>query len=110
MKSKRIFLSLSLVLILTIFSIVPISAKSKIKSKSVTINASAATIQIGDVIKLSAIMKPLNSTDTIKWASSDKNIANVNKYGVVTGIAEGTVTITAKTSSKKNATSKISVV
>jgi hypothetical protein len=72
-------------------------------------NTNSVTIGIGDVVTLSAITKPTNSTDTLKWSTSDKKIATVNKYGVVTALQEGSVTITVKTSSKKQAKCKIEV-
>lgn len=84
-------------------------ASPKIRSKSITLNVERATIGIGDIITLNGVMKPVNSTDSIKWSSSNKKVATVNKYGVVTAIGEGSVAITAKTSSKKKATCNVTV-
>ncbi len=85
------------------------AAKNTIKSKSVAINASAVTLAVADIATLTAIMKPINSTDTLTWSSSNKSIATVNKYGVVTAVAEGSATISVKTSSKKTAKCEVTV-
>ena len=53
-------------------------------------------VAVGGKLKLIAAVQPANATDqTVTWTSSDKSIAKVNKNGAVTGVAEGTVTITA---------------
>lgn len=102
----------ALVLMLAIISTVcltDIDAKTKIKSKSVKINAPSVTLSIGDIATLSAVMKPTNSTDKLKWSSSDENVATVNSYGVVTAVAEGSASITVKTSSNKTAKCAVTV-
>ncbi len=108
-KEKRylsLFLIICIACIGTVFSV---DASPKIKSKSVALNVGKATIGTGDIITLDAVMKPINSTDTIKWSSSNTKVATVNKYGVVTGVGEGKATITAKTSSKKKAKCVVTV-
>ena len=52
--------------------------------------------------KLSPKVLPSNSTDNIKYTSSDATIATVDKDGTVTGKKTGTVLITAKTDSGKS--------
>ena len=53
-------------------------------------------VAVGGKLKLIAAVQPNNATDqTVTWTSSDKSIAKVNQKGAVTGVAEGTVTITA---------------
>lgn len=47
---------------------------------------------------------------TVTWVSSDENVATVDENGVVTGVAEGTVTITATTGTGDYATVTVSVV
>ena len=54
-------------------------------------------------------MKPAKSTDTLKWSSSNKKVAKVDKYGKVTAVKKGTATITVKTSSGKKAACRITV-
>lgn len=57
---------------------------------------SSKTIQIGDTVKLTATISPYGAADSsdIVWTSSDPSVATV-KDGVVTGISEGDVYITA---------------
>lgn len=86
------FLSLCLVAIL-IFSINPIHASAAIK-----INKTNATIYIGGTVKLEV----KGTTKYVMWKSSDKNVAKVSSSGVVKGVKEGSVTITATVGSGSN--------
>lgn len=69
-------------------------------TSGITINKTAETIMKGDTLQLTAAITPADSKDTILWETSDSSIATVDKNGLVTGIENGTVVITAK--SKKN--------
>ena len=61
----------------------------------VSISPATATVKIGSTIALTADVTPTDATNKdVTWSSSDDNIATVIN-GKVTGIAEGTVTITA---------------
>jgi uncharacterized protein YjdB len=71
------------------------SAKCKVTVKNPTINKKKASVCIGDSVTLSLT----GAQDTISWTSSDKKIAKVSSTGKVTGVAEGTATITATVSS-----------
>lgn len=77
---------------------------------AVTVSPATATVKVGDVVTLSATITPENATDkTITWSSSDDKIATV-EAGKVTGVAEGTATITATTKEGgKTATSTVTV-
>lgn len=108
-KVRKGAFSIVLIILLSLSIVSSIAAKSKIKAKSIALNVDTATISIGDVITLSAVMKPANSTDTVKWSSDNNSVATVNKYGVVTGVSKGTAIITAKTSSKKKASMSVTV-
>lgn len=59
-------------------------------------------IGIGKKSTLSVKMIPANANqlNTVTWTSSNEEIATVNEKGVVTGVAPGEVTITARTKSK----------
>lgn len=105
---KRIFAAILTITLLSV-SFCPIEAKTKIKSKAVTLNAAEVTLYVGNIATLTAIMQPVNSTDTLRWSSSDESVAEVNKYGVVTAKKEGAATITVKTSSKKTASCEVTV-
>ncbi len=56
------------------------------------------TLKTGDEVTLSAVVNVNGEAldgATVTWISSDDTIATVDKNGVVTGVAEGNVTITA---------------
>lgn len=53
---------------------------------------------INQTLQLSTTIEPSNTTDKkITWSSSDETIATVDNKGLVTGISNGEVTITATT-------------
>ena len=51
-------------------------------------------------VTLTATVSPANTTDTVTWSSNDSSVATVDAYGVVTGVSQGTATITAKAGDK----------
>ena len=66
-----------------------------ILATGVTLDKTALKLYEGDAAKLTAMVKPEDTTDkTIVWTSSDKTIATV-KDGAVTAVKAGTATITA---------------
>ncbi len=75
---------------------------------AVEITAESTEVEVGKTITLTAKVSPDDATDkTVTWTSSDPAKATVDG-GVVTGVAEGTVTITAK-AGDKTATKEITV-
>ncbi len=77
----------------------------------VSLNTSAATISAGNTQQINATVSPSNATNqSVNWSSGNSSIATVNNSGLVTGIAAGTVVITATTADGgKTATSTITV-
>ena len=63
----------------------------------------------GENYTLKATLTPKNSTDTVTWTSFSKKVAKVSNKGKVTALKKGTATITAKTSSGKKVTCKVTV-
>ena len=66
---------------------------------SVSVTPTSATTVVGQSVSLTAVPRdaagnPLTGR-VVGWASSDNAIATVSSSGVVTGVASGTVTITA---------------
>ena len=74
--------------------------KGYIKKKYIKLNTNFSIVE-GNTKKLTPILKPENSTDKIKYKSSEKKIAKVNSQGVITAIKNGEVRITATTESGK---------
>lgn len=65
----------------------------------ITVNPKDATILVGNTKTLTAIFEPQNATDkSVTWNSDNVDVATVDEYGVVTGVAVGTATITAMAS------------
>lgn len=64
----------------------------------VGVSPSSDIIEVGDTLALNATVYPINATNkNVTWASSDDSVATVDSNGVVTGVAEGSATITATT-------------
>lgn len=80
--------------------------------KKLTLNKKTASLSVGGKLTLKAKVSPSkNVSKKVAWTSSNKKVARVSSKGVVTGKAEGTAKITAKTTdgSNKKATCTINV-
>ena len=76
---------------------------------SISLNKQKETIYVGNTLSLTANINPTNATNkSIKWTSSDNSIATVTN-GLVKGIKEGSVTITATSNNGKTATCVVTV-
>ncbi len=63
--------------------------------KSISFAYSSITLEAKKTKTLSPSITPLNATyKTVKWTTSDKNVATVDKNGKVTAVSAGTATIT----------------
>lgn len=61
----------------------------------VMLNKTTGRVPVGGTAELIATVRPSNAVDkTVTWSSSDETVATVDENGVVTGVSEGTVTIT----------------
>lgn len=76
---------------LVVLLLVP-GADTSAATPKLKLNRKKVTITVGDAYKL----KFNKSVASVKWTSSDKNIATVSKKGLVRARSEGAVTITAK--------------
>ena len=61
---------------------------------SISLDPTAATIQIGKTQQLTATVTP-TGTSAVSWSSSNEAVATVDQNGLVTGLKAGTATITA---------------
>ena len=78
----------------------------------ITLDKTSATLMIGKTLTLLETVLPDNATNkSVTWESDDEDVATV-EVGVVTAIAEGTATITAKSvaDNTKKATCVITVI
>jgi uncharacterized protein YjdB len=80
---------------------------------TVTITPTPASVNVGQTVQLTATLKDANGATltgrTVTWSSSSTGIATVSSTGLVTGVAAGSVTITA-TSEGKSGTASVTVV
>jgi hypothetical protein len=105
MKRQAILISLAgVVLLLLIGCTNPVDGgggnggEDTVSVTGITLEQTSLVIVVGDTDELTATVVPENASDkTVSWSSSDSAIATVDADGVVSGIAEGTATITATT-------------
>lgn len=71
-----------------------------IDTQSVAISADKTTLEIGETAQLTATITPADATGEITYESSDTAVATVDENGLVTAVAAGTATITAKFADK----------
>ncbi len=84
--------------------------KVEVPAKKVKLNKTKLSMNIGESKKLTAKITPENVTDTtIKWKTSNKKVATVDKNGKIIAKKKGTCVITAVTSNGKKAKCKITV-
>lgn len=87
---------------------------TSVESVSIT-NGATASVEAGKQVALTASVLPATADPRVTWSTSDATKATVSEDGKVTGVAEGTVTITATTVGKdstgatKTATIEITV-
>lgn len=75
---------------------------------TVAVSPSSATLQVGLTTQLSAIPKDASGTaltNAVVWSSGGANIAAVSASGLVSGVAVGTVSITATSGGKQGSVS-----
>ena len=84
--------------------------KKTVATTGISLSKKEITIYIGESATLATTISPSNATNkTVKWSSSNGNIASVNN-GKITANSVGTVTITAKASGGQTATCKVTVI
>lgn len=62
----------------------------------ITLSANKSFVSVGEAMQLTSVIAPEGSYASLTWSSSDETIATVGATGIVSGVKEGTCTITAK--------------
>jgi uncharacterized protein YjdB len=77
---------------------VQITDPSGIRVQSVSITIKTAKMDVGDSLHLTATVLPQNATNkTVRWSSSNPNIASISTTGLVKALSAGSVEISATT-------------
>lgn len=98
MKRKRSMQKKIVAFFLTLIMLtLTVTTKETVKAENVYLNYSWYTITAGGSFNI----KVIGTSKKVKWSSSNKKIATVNKKGKVKARKAGKVTITAKVSGKK---------
>ncbi len=70
----------------------------KITATGVSVSEAAMIVAVAETRTLTATVSPPNATDkSVSWSSDNTFIATVDQGGTITGVAEGTATVTAAT-------------
>ncbi|MFG6394207.1 MAG: Ig-like domain-containing protein [Lachnospiraceae bacterium] len=76
---------------------------STIEAKDFVLTPAAETVYIGATLQLVKTFTPNNATNqNVTWSSSDSGIASVTSLGLVRGVKEGKVTVSAVYTDTKN--------
>jgi uncharacterized protein YjdB len=80
------------------------------ESAEVLLEKSAETVKVNETVKLTAWVVPTSAYDkTLSWASSNTNVATVDRNGNVRGVYQGSATITATAANGKYARCTVTV-
>ena len=80
-----------------------VTVKVIVEAESVEVSGEKH-VAINGTVTLAATVSPENATDkTVTWTTDNDKIATVDKNGVLTGVAEGKVVVTATTANGKTA-------
>ncbi|MBQ6373092.1 MAG: Ig-like domain-containing protein [Clostridia bacterium] len=77
--------------------------------RAVSLDRKTATMAVGQVLKLNAVVADADAYPVVKWASSKKKLATVDGSGNVTAKKTGKVKIRVKTCNGKTATCTIRI-
>lgn len=74
-----------------------VDIRAIIPIKSISFTTTNSTIKVGNTLQMKLVATPSDaSIESLKYESSDEEIATVNSNGIVTGVSKGKVTITVK--------------
>ena len=84
---------------------------ARVTVRSIEFDPPSITLPIGETYKLKPIILPENATDKkVTWSSSDESLATIDENGLVTGIGEGPVVITARSANGVEGVCNIQVI
>ncbi len=79
-----------------LYNYITVEVRDYMALESIDLSAPNPELAIGETTNLKTALTPVDTTRrTVTFTTSDPAIATVDKYGKVTGVASGTVTITA---------------
>ncbi|WP_222599261.1 immunoglobulin-like domain-containing protein [Aquibacillus kalidii] len=77
---------------------VGVQVKEPVSVTGITVDKSALELEIDQAVQLTANLAPVDaSVQDVVWSSSDEEVATVDQNGLVTGLKDGTATITVTT-------------
>ena len=76
----------------------------------ITVSKDELTLMIGGTAQVEALVSPWTAEDrSVIWSSADPSVARVNSRGFITGVSEGTTTITAAAAANPEVTAEVKV-
>lgn len=69
-------------------------------AEKVTVTPETASVEVGETVQLEASVEPADTGFEITWTSDNPDVASVDENGLVTGVANGYATISAKAGGK----------
>ncbi len=91
----------------------PPTAPDPPRAATVAVNPTTAELDVGETVQLTAVVRDQNSNvmagASVTWMSGVSTVATVDATGLVTGVAGGMVTITARSGSAQG-TAQVTVV
>jgi uncharacterized protein YjdB len=92
-----------------VYALCFVTVINEIPATGITVSDSEIYLLPGETKTITYTIKPSNSTDSIKWSSSDEDIASVSSSGKITAKRIGVSTVTIMTTSGKTATVTVHV-
>ena len=91
-------------------SVASIGVTVSVPATGIVLDKSSLSLKVSEKASLKATISPIDVTDKkIIWKSSNDSVATVTDDGVVKGVSDGSVVITATTHNGLNASSKVTV-
>ena len=86
-----------------------LSTAGQVPATGITLSPQTLNLSVDGTATVTAELTPANTTDTVTWSVADSSVATVDTNGVVTGVAAGRTTLTARANDKVSAEVSITV-